>query len=211
MLDVSAVKCVNCFDMCGYCDICTGYFELNYIALDTAAENQMCPTGAIDRKFVEEQIRPAVLRVHDRRPLCIGCGKCVKGCALMNGSLYLQVEHDRCLNCNECSIAMACPTQAFHRVPAEPGRDLEKPRGPGAAPRGERLRQTAGDDADAAARPSSCWRGRRSNSAGAKQQQRLDQRQQRASGRPARACVEGAGRHPGSPSPPAPRPKGEGT
>ena len=36
----------------------------------------------------------------------------------MNGSLYLQVMHDRCLNCNECSIALACPTQAFSRIPA---------------------------------------------------------------------------------------------
>ena len=41
--------------------------------------------------------------------LCIACGKCVVGCRLMNGSLFLQVRHDRCLNCNECSIAVACP------------------------------------------------------------------------------------------------------
>ena len=26
--------------------------------------------------------------------------------------------HDRCLNCNECSIAVACPSRAFVRVPA---------------------------------------------------------------------------------------------
>jgi electron transport complex protein RnfB len=37
---------------------------------------------------------------------------------MMNGSLYLQVRHDRCLNCNQCSIAVACPTQAFERVPS---------------------------------------------------------------------------------------------
>jgi electron transport complex protein RnfB len=36
----------------------------------------------------------------------------------MNGSLYMQVEHDRCLDCNECAIAIACPTQAFYRIPA---------------------------------------------------------------------------------------------
>jgi len=36
----------------------------------------------------------------------------------MNGSLYLQVMQDRCLNCNECAIAVACPTQAIGRVPA---------------------------------------------------------------------------------------------
>jgi electron transport complex protein RnfB len=37
----------------------------------------------------------------------------------MNGSLYLQVLHDRCVNCNECAIAKVCPTQAFVRLPAE--------------------------------------------------------------------------------------------
>lgn len=119
VLDVSAVKCLNCFDMCGYCDICTGYFEVDYLSLDTGAENQLCPTGAIIRthkqpaidagqRFYEYTIEPQ---------LCIGCGKCVKGCALMNGSLYLQVMHDRCVNCNECSIAVACPSEAFRRVP----------------------------------------------------------------------------------------------
>jgi electron transport complex protein RnfB len=43
----------------------------------------------------------------------------VKGCFEQgNGSLFLQVRHDRCLNCNECSIAKACPSDAFRRVPA---------------------------------------------------------------------------------------------
>jgi electron transport complex protein RnfB len=37
----------------------------------------------------------------------------------MNGSLYLQVMQDRCVNCNECAIAVACPSQAFCRVSAE--------------------------------------------------------------------------------------------
>ena len=34
----------------------------------------------------------------------------------MNGSLYLQVMHDRCVNCNECAIAVACPSDAFVNV-----------------------------------------------------------------------------------------------
>ncbi len=37
----------------------------------------------------------------------------------MNGSLYLQVMQDRCVNCNECAIAVACPSRAFCRVSAE--------------------------------------------------------------------------------------------
>jgi len=116
VLDESAVKCVQCFDMCGYCDICTGYFDTGYSALDTAAENQLCPTGAIVRTFIEEKAGQRFYEYTIDTALCIGCGKCVKGCALMNGSLYLQVLHDRCVNCNECAISVACPTQAFERV-----------------------------------------------------------------------------------------------
>jgi Na+-translocating ferredoxin:NAD+ oxidoreductase subunit B len=119
VLDESAVKCLQCFDMCGYCDICTGYFDVNYNALTTAAENQLCPTGAIIREFVEEKAGQRFYEYTIDEKTCIGCGKCVKGCALMNGSLYLQILHDRCVNCNECAIAQACPSQAFVRLPAQ--------------------------------------------------------------------------------------------
>ena len=115
VLEVSAVKCVHSYALCGYCDLCTGYFDPDPSALTTGAENQLCPTGAIQRTFVED---PYYQYVIDEK-LCVGCGKCVKGCnAFGNGSLFLQVRHDRCLNCNDCSIARACPTQAFRRVPA---------------------------------------------------------------------------------------------
>jgi electron transport complex protein RnfB len=33
--------------------------------------------------------------------------------------LFLQVRHDRCLNCNQCAIATVCPSGAFKRVPAD--------------------------------------------------------------------------------------------
>ena len=116
VLDESAVKCVNNFPMCGYCDLCTGYFELNPSGLNTGAENQLCPTGAILRKFIEDPYYEYQID----ESLCIGCGKCVKGCAPPrgNGSLQLQIRHNRCLNCNQCSIALACPSQAISRVPA---------------------------------------------------------------------------------------------
>jgi electron transport complex protein RnfB len=111
----SAVKCVHNFPMCGYCDLCTGYFEPNPSDLNTGAENQLCPTGAILRQLIEDPYHEYVIR----ESRCIGCGKCVKGCtAFGNGSLQLQVRHDRCVNCNQCSIALACPSQAFVRVPA---------------------------------------------------------------------------------------------
>lgn len=115
VLEQSAVKCVHAYAMCGYCELCTGFFEPEPPALNTGAENQLCPTGAIKRTYVEDPYYEYTID----EPLCIGCGKCVKGCnAFGNGSLFLQVRHDRCLNCNECSIAAACPSQAFTRVPA---------------------------------------------------------------------------------------------
>ncbi len=119
VLDESAVKCVQCFDMCGYCDICTGYFDTNYQQIDTAAENQLCPTGAVIRHFIEEKAGQRFYEYTIDLDQCIGCGVCVKGCALMNGSLYLQVMHDRCVDCNECAISVSCPSQAFDRIPIE--------------------------------------------------------------------------------------------
>jgi electron transport complex protein RnfB len=100
--------------MCGYCNLCTGYFEPQPNALNTGAENQLCPTGAIERKFIEDPY----FEYHIDEPKCIGCAKCVKGCGMFgNGSLYLQIRHDRCVNCNECTIARVCPADAIHRVP----------------------------------------------------------------------------------------------
>jgi len=131
VLDVSAVKAVQCFALCGYCDRCTGYFVKDY-RLDTGAENQLCPSGAISRSYIDEKKSSKekkgerFFEYRIKESSCIGCGKCVLGCRLMNGSLYLQVRHDRCLNCNECAIAIACPTQAFSRVPASTPNILSK-------------------------------------------------------------------------------------
>lgn len=116
VLDPSAVKCVHAFAQCGYCELCFGFFEAQPNELTEAAENQRCPTGAIKRKFIEDPY----FEYEIDEPLCIGCARCVKGCnAFGNGSLYLQVRHDRCVNCNQCAIARVCPSQAFVRVPAD--------------------------------------------------------------------------------------------
>ena len=116
VLKPSAVKCAHAFAICGYCDLCTGFFEADPNAVNTGAENQLCPTAAIRRRYIEDPYYEYAID----EDLCIGCGKCVAGCrAFGNGSLFLQVRHDRCLNCNECSIAAACPADAFRRVPAD--------------------------------------------------------------------------------------------
>jgi electron transport complex protein RnfB len=111
----SASKCVHAYPMCGYCDLCGGYLRQGVKTISTGAENQLCPTGAIKRTFVEE---PYFQYTIDEK-LCDGCAKCVKGCAdFGNGSLYMQIKHDLCVNCNDCSIARTCPSNAVVRVPA---------------------------------------------------------------------------------------------
>jgi electron transport complex protein RnfB len=116
VLKPSAVKCVHAYALCGYCELCTGYFEPEPNELNTAAENQLCPVAAIKRTYVEDPY----YQYDIDESLCIGCGKCMEGCrAFGNGSLYIQVRHDLCLNCNQCSIAAACPANAFRRVPAD--------------------------------------------------------------------------------------------
>jgi electron transport complex protein RnfB len=109
----SAVKCVHAYDLCGYCDLCGGYFKPGANKLETGAENQLCPTAAIERRFIEEPYFEYIID----EDLCIGCAKCVKGCSSFgNGSFQLQIRHDLCDDCNECAIARMCPSDAISRV-----------------------------------------------------------------------------------------------
>lgn len=115
---ISAVKCFHNFAMCGYCDLCTGFFDPQPLARNEGAENQLCPTNAIRRSDVES---PYFEYVIDKN-LCVGCGKCVDGCfSLGNGSLFLQIDRESCKNCNQCAIALNCPSQAIRQIPAIPG------------------------------------------------------------------------------------------
>jgi len=116
VLTPSASKCTHAFKMCGYCDLCGGFLRQGVKTISTGAENQLCPTGAIKRRFIEE---PYFEYTIDEK-LCDGCAKCVKGCGdFGNGSLYMQIRHDICVNCNECSIARTCPSNAVIRIPAD--------------------------------------------------------------------------------------------
>ena len=118
----SAVKCVHAFKVCGYCDLCGGYYRTNVKELNTAAENLMCPTGAIQRKFIEEPYFEYTI-IED---LCTACGKCAKGCnSFGNGSLYLQIKQELCKNCNECHISLSCPANAIKRVTAAEAYNLK--------------------------------------------------------------------------------------
>lgn len=115
VLNPSAVKCMNQFDICGYCDLCFGYLHPGSRNRDTGAENQLCPTQAIDRWFIEDPYYE--YKINEEK--CIGCAKCVEACLVFgNGSFYLQVQQDVCINCNECSIAKSCPSDAYFQMPA---------------------------------------------------------------------------------------------
>ena len=114
VLTQSASRCMHNLQMCGYCRICTGFNPPNALALDEGAENQVCPVGAITRRYVEEPYYEYTID----RELCIGCAKCVKGCtAFGNGSLFMQIQRDLCVNCNQCAIAVVCEGKAISRVP----------------------------------------------------------------------------------------------
>ena len=122
VLPMSAVKCVHAVKVCGYCDLCGGYFRANVRDLHTGAENLMCPTGAINRKFIEEPY----FEYSINEQLCNGCGKCGKGCnAFGNGAMYLQIKQELCKNCNECQLAKVCPSDAIKRVPIKNAYDLK--------------------------------------------------------------------------------------
>jgi electron transport complex protein RnfB len=108
----SAARCYQEYSVCGYCDLCSAFLELDHTARNSAAENALCPTGALQRRFIEE---PYYEYAVERR-LCIACGRCVKRCRdYGNGSLFLQIDGVECKQCNECSIARDCPAQAISR------------------------------------------------------------------------------------------------
>lgn len=116
VLTPSAVKCVHAFDVCGYCDLCLGYLEPKTKERSPGSENEICPARAIERQPAEGIYYE--YRIHWDR--CFGCARCVKGCiAYGNSSLYLQILHTLCVNCNECRIAQNCPPKAIVRVPAK--------------------------------------------------------------------------------------------
>jgi Na+-translocating ferredoxin:NAD+ oxidoreductase subunit B len=120
----SAVRAVNDFTRCGYCYICPAYFDTSTDANPDGTFNKLvCPQNAMRRRLVGKP-DPAdpnnnYYEYTIDHSKCNGCGLCVKNCQPPSGNaaLHLEVRHDLCRDCNQCSIAAACPPQAFYRAP----------------------------------------------------------------------------------------------
>jgi len=119
VLSFSAVKAVNDFDKCGYCMLCPAYFDVTSQPDEKGIPaGKVCPQDALKRRVVgkEDPEDPNnnyyEYTIDETR--CDGCGKCVKACKppAGNGSLRLEIRYARCVECNECSIQIACPESA---------------------------------------------------------------------------------------------------
>ncbi len=124
VLALSAVRAVNDHAKCGRCYICPAYFEIkSAVGPDGLPSQKLCPRDAIRRTPIGEiDPRDAANNYYEYvidETRCNGCGKCVLGCKEPAGlsSIRLAVRYDLCLDCNRCSIAQACPDDAYIREP----------------------------------------------------------------------------------------------
>jgi electron transport complex protein RnfB len=125
VLSHSAVKAVNDFSKCGYCQLCPAYYDVtsmpDEIGLPTG---KTCPRDALKRRVVgevdEEDPNNNYYEYNIDEDLCDGCGRCVKACKppAGNGSLHLEVRYNRCFECDACEIQRVCPEDAIIRIPA---------------------------------------------------------------------------------------------
>jgi Na+-translocating ferredoxin:NAD+ oxidoreductase subunit B len=123
VLSLSAVKAVNDFSKCGYCMLCPAYFDVTSQPDEKGIPaGKVCLQDALKRRVVgKEDLEDPNNNYYEYiidETRCDGCGKCVKACKppAGNGSLRLEIRYARCVECNECSIQIACPESAVVRV-----------------------------------------------------------------------------------------------
>ena len=124
VLPLSAVKAVNQFDKCGYCQLCPAYMDVTSQSDERGIPSgKVCPQDAIKRRVVgREDLEDPNNNYYEYtidEALCDGCGKCVKACKppAGNGSLHLEIRYSRCHECDSCAIEPACPENAIVRIP----------------------------------------------------------------------------------------------
>ena len=124
VLSQSAVKAVNEFSKCGYCQLCPAYFDVTSQPDEKGLPTgKTCPQDALKRRVVgkvdEEDANNNYYEYAIDESLCDGCGKCVKACKppAGNGSLHLEIRYSRCFECDACAIQRVCPENAIKRMP----------------------------------------------------------------------------------------------
>jgi electron transport complex protein RnfB len=137
VLSLSAVKAVNTFSQCGYCQLCPAYYDVASQPDDMGLPTgKTCPQDALKRRIVgdvdEEDPNNNYYEYTIDEALCDGCGKCVKACRppAGNGSLHLEIRYSRCHECDSCAIEPACPENAIVRIPV-PGLPPAEPHSEG--------------------------------------------------------------------------------
>jgi electron transport complex protein RnfB len=122
VLTLSAVRAVNEFSECGRCYICPSYFKItSAVGPDGLPSEKVCPRDAIKREAIGwiDPDDPAnnFYEYTIDEIKCNGCGRCVLECKEPAGlgSIRLEVRHNVCLDCNRCTIATACPEEAYER------------------------------------------------------------------------------------------------
>ena len=117
----SAAKALNDQKKCSNCVVCYGHITDTHIdsdKIDSEGE-RVCPVDAVVRNNFSGGVDGMFLYSNDPKK-CVGCAKCVKRCNVHGTkSMFLVIRPDLCLDCNECSIATACPEKAIERIPRE--------------------------------------------------------------------------------------------
>ena len=122
VLSLSAVRAVNEFSKCGRCYVCPAYYKItSAVGPDGLPSEKVCPRDAIKREAIgwvdpDDPANNFYDYTIDEEK-CNGCGRCVMECKEPAGlgSIRLEVRHDVCLDCNRCSISIACPADAYER------------------------------------------------------------------------------------------------
>jgi Na+-translocating ferredoxin:NAD+ oxidoreductase subunit B len=131
VVSLSAVRAVNDYSKCGRCNICPAYFDINSAVDERGLPSQkLCPRDAIARvpigKIDPEDLANNFYDYRIDEEKCDGCGRCVLKCKepLGLGSITLKVRYNKCVDCNRCAIALACPKDAISQVPKKDGLQL---------------------------------------------------------------------------------------